>query len=223
MHIVLPTTKAEDWKRCLAKPSHWKAGHSAMALAQCWEATKRRGLPAEVRAILPQAEPLIAIPELQVDLPPKGGRPSQTDLFVLARETQGLVAITVEGKVEESFGPTLEERRLDRSAGVKMRIEFLLKTLGLPADVPGGIRYQLLHRTVAAILSAQRFAARRAVMLVHSFSSNATGYEDWSTFVRLLGAVPRKGIELAVGSREGVDLSLAWCSGPSKYLWKLAS
>lgn len=221
MHIVVPTTKPEDWKRFLAKASHWKAGHSAMTLAQCWEASKRRGMPPEVQQILPDATALIAIPELQVDLPPTGGRPSQTDLFVLAREPQGLIAITVEGKVEETFGPTLGKRRQDRSAGVKTRIDFLLKTLALPQELPETVRYQLLHRTVSAVLSAQRFNARRAVMLVHSFSLNGTWYDDFAAFARLFGIEARKGAELPAGKVDGVDLSLAWCTGSKRFLKRL--
>ena len=221
MHIVIPTTKPEDWKRLLAKASHWKAGHSAMALAQCWEANKRGGMPPEVQHILPDATALIAIPELKVDLPPKGGRPSQTDLFVLAREPQGLVAITVEGKVEESFGPTLGERRQDRSSGVKTRIDFLLKTLGLSQGVPENIRYQLLHRTVSAVLSAQSFGARRAVMLVHSFSPGGTWYDDFAAFAGLFGIAANKEVELPAGKVDGVDLSLAWCTGSTRFLRRL--
>jgi hypothetical protein len=221
MLIVVPTTKPEDWKRFLAKESHWKAGHSAMALAQCWEAGKRTGMPPEVQVIFPEAKALLAIPELKVDLPPKGGRPSQTDLFVLAQEPQGLVAITVEGKVEESFGPTLEERRQDRSAGVKTRIDFLLTTLGLPGDVSGSIRYQLLHRTVSAVLSARMFGARRAAMLVHSFSPTGTWYDDFAAFARLFNVEPKKGTKLPVGEVQGVDLSMAWCVGSKRYLKRL--
>jgi hypothetical protein len=218
MQIVVPTTKPEDWKRLLAKQSHWKPGYSAMTLARCWEAAKRRGMPPEVQQILPGVTALIGTPELQVDLPPAGGRPSQTDFFLLGREANELVAITVEGKVEESFGPTLEERRQDRSPGVKIRIEFLLKTLGLPPDVPGTIRYQLLHRTVSAVLCARKFAARRAVMLVHSFSPAGTWYEDFAAFAQLMRAVPMKGSALPVGSRDGVDLRLAWCTGARRFL-----
>lgn len=51
MHILVPTSKAEDWKQFLAKESHWRTGHSAMALAQCWEASKRRGMPLEVQQL----------------------------------------------------------------------------------------------------------------------------------------------------------------------------
>jgi len=142
MQIYVPTQNPADWKRLLAKASHWKAGHSAMALARSWEDAKKGGGPPEVRRVLGPLTLLLAIPEFKVDLPPTGGRPSQTDLFVLAADRKGLVAISIEGKVNESFGPTLEERRADPSRGVHERIRFLLKTLKLPADIPDSIRYQ---------------------------------------------------------------------------------
>jgi hypothetical protein len=60
-----------------------------------------------------------------------GARPSQNDLFVLARGAQGPVSIMVEGKVNESFGPMLGEWRDDASEGKESRLRFLLSTVGL--------------------------------------------------------------------------------------------
>jgi hypothetical protein len=86
-----------------------------MTLARSWEAV--HGFPPEVSAalatttdpVLKDLSMLIAIPEYQVALP-GGDRPSQTDLLVLARGAEGLVAIAVEGKVDEAFGPTVEQK-----------------------------------------------------------------------------------------------------------------
>jgi len=85
------------------------------------------------------------------------------------RGPAGLVALAIEGKVDEPFGPTMGERRTDPSRGVAERIEWLVGRLGA-GSVPDGIRYQLLHRTASALLIAQQFDAAAAVMLVHSFS-----------------------------------------------------
>lgn len=109
----------------MAKPDlHWKAGYSAMTLALSWEAAHPH-VPDEVSAALGSTgdseldglELLLAIPEYQVDLP-GGQRPSQTDVLALMRGKHGLVAVAVEGKVDEAFGPTVEEKRVDSSAGV---------------------------------------------------------------------------------------------------------
>jgi len=194
-----------------------------MALAQCWETYKGRGLPPEIGRALLSLPTLFAIPEFKVDLPPKGGRPSQSDLLVIAYEAEGRVAITVEGKVDEPFGPTLQERRLETSPGVQERISYLLKILGLPSDIPGTIRYQLLHRTASAILAAKQFEAERAIMLVHSFSQERRWYEDFEAFVRLFGMEPEPETELPVAECEGIDLSLLWCQGEARFLKKLPS
>jgi hypothetical protein len=174
--ILIPTQSHEDWRRLLARPDrHWKAGFSAMTLARSWEAAD--GFPPEVCEMFrssaePQLraiEPLLVIPEYQIRLP-GGKRASQTDVFVLARTSGGLVTIAVEGKVDEPFGPTLAERQSEQSAGAAVRLTFLLECLGL-GDVPGSVRYQLLHRAASAIIAAQQYFASRAVMLIHSFSA----------------------------------------------------
>ena len=109
--IYLPSTGSHDWQWLLASPgTHWKHGASAMALADAWEHAD--GWPAAVEPTLAsdpelsELEPLLALPEHAVPLP-GGSRPSQTDLFVLARRPdEQLVAIAVEGKAEEPFETT---------------------------------------------------------------------------------------------------------------------
>lgn len=54
----------------------------------------------------------------------------------------------VEGKVRESFGPTLVEWEIDVSPGKEERLSFLLLTLGLSALPRGEVRYQLLSCSV---------------------------------------------------------------------------
>jgi len=100
-------------------------------------------VPPEVLAALESAtDPLfqdlkllLVIPEYQVDLP-GGQRPSQTDVFVLMRGSRGLVAIAVEGKVDEAFGPTVGEKRAEASAGVIRRLAWLSNRLGLSSQRP---------------------------------------------------------------------------------------
>ena len=222
--ILVPTTSAEDWKSLLAKPDlHWKLGYSAMTLARAWEASRTRGFPPEVDAMLRTSgrldwnavRLLLAIPEYQVPLP-GGERPSQTDLMVLARGAGGLVAIAVEGKVDESLGPTVGEKRAERSAGVDKRLRYLQDTLEL-LSFPDETRYQLLHRTVSALVVAHDFAAESAVMLVHSFSPTGKWFEDFSAFVKLFGQEAEVGRLVSVGKRGGVPLYVGWCVGDQQF------
>ena len=64
---------------------------------------------------------------------------------------------------------------------------FLYELLQLDEDGVLDLRYELLHRTAAAVLEAQRFTTRYALMLVHSFSSTDASLpaERWP--VRAIG------------------------------------
>ena len=163
-NILIPTRSAEDWKAFLAEPDkQWKTGYSARTLAYCWEETD--GFPESVQSVFSEAgypfnklEPLLIIPEHKVPLP-GGPRPSQNDIWILAKSQKDLVSIAVEGKVSEPFGPTMEEWLVNDSEGKRKRLEFLINKLSLEKPIPKTIRYQLLHRTVSAIIEAKRFNA----------------------------------------------------------------
>jgi hypothetical protein len=226
MNICVPTQGPEDWKRFLARESHWKEGYSAMALAQSWEThvNEGRGCPPEIGRLLFPISIFLAIPEYKVYLPPLDGRPSQTDLLAIGSEAEGLVAVTVEGKVNETFGPTLDERRQDATPGFDERIAYILALLKLPATIPGTTRYQLLHRTVAALHAATQFKAYRAVVLVHSFSQaqpHGAWFEDFHAFGRLFGADLEPECLESVGTFHGIEIDLAWCRGEERFLRRL--
>jgi hypothetical protein len=224
--IYVPTLGPQEWQRLLADPTkQWRTGYSARTLAHCWE--EAGGWPPEIASLLASSgktafqstELLLAIPEYKVDLPPRG-RPSQNDLFVLAKGADGnLIAMTIEGKVAESFGPTLGDWIAWASVGKVERLLFLTSELGLPAELPPTIRYQLLHRTVAALLLARQFNARYAVMLVHSFSPSAAWYEDFRAFVGLFGVEDiNPGRLCSMREVKGIELFAGWASGESEFL-----
>lgn len=89
--------------------------------------------------------------------------------------------------------------------------------LGLSA-VPDSVRYQFLHRTVSAIIEANRFGVAHAVMLVHSFSQSSEWFQDYAAFTSLMGASAAENGIVSVGSRSGVSLHLAWVRGNARYL-----
>src|SRR5258705_10092189 len=223
-HMFVPTRGAIDWKPLLAQPDlHWKAGHSAMALAQSWEAAT--GFPPEVAAALKASaadelaniELLLGIPEYDVALP-GGERPSQTDLMVFARSRIGLVVLAIEGKVDEEFGPTVGAKRREKSKGVDERLVALHEVLGLSKPVKDEIRYQLLHRTASALITAQKFNATAAVMFVHSFSRDRLWFDDFEAFARLYGVRAEPGRALRVDTGGPRPLFLGWCSGDERFL-----
>jgi hypothetical protein len=217
--FFVPTSGLEDWKKLLADPDkQWREGYSAHALASRWQAAG--GFPPEIQAVLTSAGfgdvvMLIGLPEHKVALP-GGARASQTDLWVLARTSHDLVSIAVEGKVRESFGPTLAEWFGDQTRGKAQRWSALCDLLALASDCDRALRYQLVHRTASAVLEAKRFHARKAVMLVHSFSAHQDGFADFQAFASQFGAMFSRPGELhSIGTKSGVDLSLGWAQGPS--------
>ena len=217
------TSGPSSWQALLADPAkHWRTGYSARTLAHSWEAAD--GFPPEVSdafarsndPLLASLEPVLAVPEFKVPLP-GGERASQNDIFVLARSVSGPVAVMVEGKVNESFGPTLEDWSAEASPGKKARLAFLLSTLGLPASISGGVRYQLLHRAASALIEGERYRAAAAVLLVHSFSPRQAGWLDYETFLALFGVRAESGIPQRL-SGQRIPLFALWVAGDPRFL-----
>ncbi|MEZ6022894.1 MAG: hypothetical protein R3C16_05655 [Hyphomonadaceae bacterium] len=212
--IFVPTAGATDWRRLLAKPeTQWRDGFSAKCAAERWEASA--GWPPEVARQFELAgwgptEALVAFPEWKTPLP-GGDRASQTDIFALVRARIGVVACGVEAKVSESFDRTIAEWSLDASPGKRERLAFLCKLLGLEDPPPATLRYQLFHRTGAALIEAQRFGCAGAAMIVHSFSAEKMWFDDFQSFAAALGVAVTPEAP-AVATVGGVPLLLGWAS-----------
>lgn len=218
--IYLPATSPEDWKRFLADPMHWKYDHSAMSLAYCWQ--EADGFPTVARKVFRDSgiklfqdiEILLALPEHKVPLPQKGPA-SQNDIFVLAKGNGQLISITVEGKALESFGDLVSVWKT--SPGKEKRLIFLCNVLGLQQSQVLDIGYQLIHRTVSALLEAKRFTATNALMLVHSFKENAESLKDFQKFASLFGIEAEPNTINKADTLGGIDLYLGWVNDHNKY------
>lgn len=222
--ILAFTSGPQDWQALLADPvKHWKVGYSARTLAHSWEAAD--GFPSEVaesftrcnEPLLKNINPVLAIPEFKVPLP-GGARASQNDIFVLARSSSGPVSIMVEGKVNESFGPTLDEWRKEASPGKDERLNFLLHTLGLTTTPAGAVRYQLFHRAASAIITGEQYRAAASVLLIHSFSQERIGWSDYQAFSRLFGTEAEIGCVQRLGTASSIPLFGAWVVGKPQFL-----
>lgn len=188
--IHLPLLRPEDVIPHLGKPTHWKEGRSAKAVAESW--FRANDLPPAVRAVLDQseeyrgAELIDAWLERCVDLG-DGQRPTQTDLMAVLGIGDELAVVAVEAKVDESFGPTVAEWLVGASEAKLRRLAYLAGLFGLDPAACGPLRYQFLHRTASALLEAQRYRAKWAVMLVQSFCPKASGFEDYAAFCEAVG------------------------------------
>jgi len=192
-------------------------------MAYCWE--EADNLPTEIAELFSASadferqtpDLLFAIPEYKVALP-GGSRASQNDLFALLRCADKTICMTVEGKVNEPFGPTIGEWLSTPTKGKKTRLEFLKKLLSLPETLPDGLHYQLLHRAASAAIEARRFKTDAAAMIVHSFSPKKMWFEAYALFLDLLGAPDTSGDLVSVRLSDGVPLYLGWAVGDQKFL-----
>lgn len=217
--VYIPSSGPEAWKALLAKPDlHWAKGYSARTVAHAWEAAA--GVPPEVATVLePVLGPLqllLAIPEHKVPLP-GGRRESQCDVFALLRAPTQTVALAVEGKVDEPFGPTLAEWLAHASTGKLQRLASIQERLGLTGTLDGSVRYQLLHRTAAAVIEAERFMTGAAAMVVHSFSPDARWFDDYARFVALFGEVVSKDAAASITLPCQKPLYLGWAVGDQRF------
>jgi hypothetical protein len=221
--IFIPTSSGTDWQRLLAKPKlHWKRGASAMTAAAAWE-DAGGALPAEIGALLTssgeqalrQLKLLVALPEWEVALP-GGNTTSHTDVLALCTNSHGLCVLAVEAKALEDFGPLLSEKRAEPSTGLTSRLDYLHALLNVP-HFDDAIRYQLLHRTASAVLTAQEFHAATAVMLVHAFGTPSERQGDFRAFCMAFGATEVSPQVFKVPGSGKPALYFAWCAGNDKY------
>lgn len=222
--IFISTQTGSDWQRLLAKPQlQWKKGRSAMTAAASWEYASS-ALPPEIATLLnssldddlSELKLLAAIPEWEVSLE-GGDTTSHTDVLALAQNNRGLCVIAVEAKVDEDFGPLVKHKRNGASDGQRKRLDYLQLVLGLKT-LDDGIRYQLLHRTASAILTAQDFHASVAVMMVQSFGTKASLRDDFDAFCRALDAEMLSDDVAVVRSFSRPRLFLGWCNGDPQFL-----
>jgi hypothetical protein len=218
--IFVPTKSTAQWQALLADPGkHWREGFSAKMLAERWESAPGN-LPAEIREVLGTAkdfdgsslELIAAFPEIKTALP-GGSTASQTDLFAIVATGDRLLALGVEGKVDESFGKIISDWKTE-SPGKLSRLHYLWNLLGLQQEPAGTIRYQLMHRAAATILEARRFRIDTAILLVHSFARRHSGFEDFVAWCGLFGKTPVQGALLHLADLDGTTFHAAWVSGP---------
>lgn len=214
----VPMIRPEDVIPHLGSLSHWKVSRSAHALATTWFSAG--GIPTRIRGTLEQS-PLFAeaqlidgIFEKKVDLRISGAKPSQTDLLAILGIPGEIAIMSVEGKVDEPFGPLTGEWLDDAKARSKRPaiLEGLATTLELESEACRPLRYQLIHRTVAAIYEAQRYRSRYAIMMVHSFDQKNAGIEDFLRFLAALNVVRMEGGLSEPITRGGIQLFLGWTS-----------
>ena len=222
--FFVPANGPDDWQGLLSNPSkQWRTGYSAKTLAYCWEAAI--GFPESVSQVFSESgypvlrdmKFALGLPEYRTPLPGRGW-PSQSDIFVVARTKKELICLTVEGKVDEEFGQLTSEWLGERLPNKRERLAGLCKLLRVSQKQVANIRYQLLHRTAAALIEAERFYANTAIMLVHSFSQEHKWFEDYQAFIGLFGKSSEPNSVTYIGRKNGIALYTAWVVGEPQFL-----
>jgi hypothetical protein len=216
--ILVPATSLDAWKDRLPDPdTQWKPGESAHSLAARWHGLT--GFPPEVSGLLDtlnatrDATLLFAIPEHQVPLA-GGARASQTDLWLLARASRGLLSVVVEAIGNQGFDPAVRDQK--EETGPPELWAALCRFLEIEQSSDAAVRSRLLHRTATALLEARRFFARGAAVIVHSFRQGGEGFGDFQHFVSVMGGrLERPGQLASVAPREGIEMFFGWAQGPT--------
>jgi hypothetical protein len=213
-----PLSRPEDIIEFLGKKElHWKPDRSAYQTAYSWFLAK--GLPDSIKdilktdsafegAVLPRA---VFEKKTKID---SFGRESQTDVLAFVKAGAKLAVLGVEAKVDESFGPLVQEwndygsNRLRRLVGLLDRLEF--------GSMPiGRLRYQLFHRTAATLIEASNAGASEAALVVQSFDQNRAGFEDFIAFADAFGTPISAPGKLSQSKRLGdVNIRLGWTENP---------
>jgi len=216
--ILVPATSLDAWRDRLPDPDRqWKPGEPANSLAARWHGLT--GFPAEVSGLLNtlnatrDATLVLAIPEHQVPLA-GGARASQTDLWLLATTSRGLLSVVVEAIGNQGFDPAVRVEK--EETGPPELWAALCRFLEIEQSPDAPVRSRLLHRTATALLEARRFFARGAAVIVHSFSQGRAGFGDFQHFVGVMGGrLDGPGQLASVAPREGIELFFGWAQGPA--------
>ncbi len=220
--FLVPMRRPVDIRPHLARANHWKPLRSACELARSW--FEAGDVPRTVSRVLDgcrdfrDATIIHGFFEHATDLK-SAGAPSQTDLLLLVSANGGNAVIAIEGKVDEGFGEPVLAWRSRKSKRRPARLASLCDLLGLAANAVDGLGYQLLHRTAAALLEAQRYRVDRALMVVHSFAEHnptakkGDSFEQFQEFAAALGApLERRNSISDPVTRQDIALRLAWVS-----------
>jgi hypothetical protein len=193
-----PVTRAEELRDLLPpdKQHHYRDGYSMAEAAKLWVSATGR-VPPKIADIIGSDKLDSAHFEYLVYV--WGGGMSMTD--IMAFVPCGVIA--VEAKAREGLGPLvfdwIVEKAAVNSASPPHRqsvVDRYAAGLGVSSKELMSCRYQLLHRTLSAALTAENAGASRAWMIVESFAppgsiEHRCNLADFNRFIDLVGVQPR--------------------------------
>lgn len=166
----------------------WQPGRSAYELAAAWCGQGSGAIvPEEILRLLDShpdtrgVQLVVGTPEHRIAIDDLRGETRNADIALHARHGDAAVAITVEAKVDEPYGPEIgkrladvvEQKLLGKRSNAAARVETLAAALlppwrrGLPHLAE--LRYQLLTATAGTLAFAGEIGARSAILVIHEF------------------------------------------------------
>lgn len=182
-------TDLESWREFggPARADHWVDGRSAKCLAEAWLADGAERLSALLATArggrLGHFTPEVGIAEAQTRFDHFAGGRRNHDLLVIGECSGGKTVVGIEGKVDESFGPTVVERlaaadaRLARGgrSNARARVERLLAAIDRSrsheVSRSAGLRYQLFTAVAGTLAAAVEHQAVQAVFCVQELAT----------------------------------------------------
>lgn len=203
-----PVQQATDLAKYLPadKRHHYRDGYSMAEAAKCWVAAEGR-LPPLVANLIGSDDLEAAHFEYRVTVWGRGL--SMTD--IMAFIPNGLIA--VEAKARENFDDLIavwiDREKPENARSPAHRLAVVDRYSGafqVPKELLMDLRYQLLHRTLAAALTAKQQRRAKAWMVVQSFApseckQHAENRADFDRYVSVVGPAP---------VLEGIPVRLAW-------------
>lgn len=178
-----PINSLADWfSMCPPQrgENHWVDGRSAKETAKHW----LHVIPKEFRDLLKcfNLEYELCSPEFVTRFDDFPGNGRNHDLLIIAKDQkQEKVVVSIESKVDESFGQTIGtylraiERRIENGevTNAGFRIEQLKEAIFPTIDQPvfESLRYQLLTAIAGTLAEAKNQQSKKAIFLVQTFVS----------------------------------------------------
>jgi hypothetical protein len=199
-----------DWLR-LAPPKkgkdQWEEGRSAMELAKAWFRDARSVAPAELVALLTSNQSLSdaklerGVAEKVTLIDEFAGEHRNHDLILFGTCGAGSVAVGLEAKVDEEFGPVVGPHleSAPQRSNIPSRVSLLTASLFGRAldDRLRTLRYQLLTATAGTMIEAGQHKASAAVLVVWEFvthkwasAKSEANSADWRRFLENLPGAP---------------------------------
>lgn len=158
---------------------HWRDGRSAKELAKSWLKKNGPTVPIEITELLKShidtidVLPEWGVPEYETKLDDFKGNGRNHDLLILGTARDKRTLISVEAKVDESFGDIVNDYvsksiRSNPRSKVPDRITQLSEAIFGKMDI-GLLRYQLLHAVAGTLIEAKNHKANQAIFIVHTF------------------------------------------------------